>query len=261
MNTFEARSLVLQAINPDNFYYSHILPPAYTNWIDGLAWGSLMRGAALLKEDFELASLFYEYTERIMTVGKDARNYAPIKVDEDWLMSSIMPGFWYKRKPQSFAGPVALKWSNRCAKLRNKPQVEDPFDIDVKAKLMISTGWLFGSLCRWFEYPRQHINSYWLAYLYFGKKPPKAMLWMAEENPFFSFIAGQKCVVEYPNYCRVSEGYEVVRETVVPISKCEPSAWIFRRDPFREYVRQGSITKCYTPIWQVVGDYLQEMLI
>lgn len=260
MTTNEARNLVIQAINQDNFYYSHVLPPVYTDWIDGLAWGSLARGAALLKEDFELASLFYEYTQRIMTVGENARNYAPFPVKEDWIASTIMPGFWYKKKPQSFAGPAALKWSNKCAKMKNKPLVENPFNIDRKAQLMTSTGWLFGNLCRWFKYPRQHINSYWLAYLCLNKKPPKAMLWMAEENPFFSFIAGIKCVVSYPELYRTSEGYEIMRKVVMPLCLCEPSAWIFRRDPFVEYVRKGMPTKQYTPIWKVVGDYLQGLL-
>ena len=36
MNTQEARALVISAINPDNFYYSHVLPFGYKDWIDGL---------------------------------------------------------------------------------------------------------------------------------------------------------------------------------------------------------------------------------
>lgn len=260
MDVLEARSQVLEAIHPDNFYYSHVLPPAYTNWIDGLAWGSLARGAALLKRDWEVASLFFEYTQRLMSVGKDARNYAPHPVQEGWLPSSTMPGFWYRQKPQSFAGPASLKWANRCANLARRPQVEDPFEIDRAARWMVATGWLWGQLCWWFKYPRQHLNSVWLAHLYLGRRPHRGLLWTTQENPFFSYIGGIPCRVNPPETYRTVGGYEVVRKKVVPLSRCEPSAWIFRRDPFVEYVRIGEPAQRYTPIWWLVSEYLQSLL-
>jgi hypothetical protein len=261
MTTDEARALLLSSINRENFYYSHELPFAYSDWIDGLAWGSLARGAALLKSDFEVADLLFEYTNRIVSIGKDARNFAPIQVKPDWVQSQSIPGLWYNVKPQAFAGPSALNWANQCAKKMSKPSVTDPFDVKSQAKWMVTGGWLWGMFAKHSEFLRGYIDSMWLAHLMLDKKPASTMLWMCEENQFFSYIAKKKCSVEYPEPHRYTEGVTEMQKTVVPLKDCEPSAWIFRRDPFNKYTRNGvPQPKMYTPIWQVVGDYLQSTL-
>ena len=256
-----ARPLVIGAINKENFYYSHTLPAKYSDWIDGLAWSSCGRGAALLASDWELASLLYEYGARIMSVGKDARNYAPLQVKPDWVASTTMPGFWYTVKPQAMAGPLALLWANGIARKLGKPQIDNDFNVIMSAKAMAASGFLYGILAKKSAWLRGYIDSMWLSHLYLGKKPASTMMWMAEENPFFAYIAGKKQSVAYPNMARTTEGATALESSVVPLEQCEPSAWIFRRDPYNRYNRLGTQQpESYTPLAQLVGDYLQSTL-
>lgn len=196
-----------------------------------------------------------------MNVGKDARNYAPLQVKDDWVASTAMPGFWYTVKPQAFAGPAALLWANNIAKKVGKPEIKNSFNISINAKAMVASGFLFGILAKHMAWMRQHIDSVWLAHLYLGKKPSSTMMWMTEENPFMAYIAGKKQSVAYPDMCRTTEGSTSMESKVVPLSECEPSAWIFRRDPYNRYTRKGIIqNESYTPLAQLVGDYLQSTL-
>lgn len=256
METEEARGLVLSAFHIENYYFSQFVPFGYTNWIDGMAWVGLLCGAAHKVGDTELAQKCELYLNRLMYVGQDARNFAPMQVDGSWVKSEKLEGFWFKQKPQSFAGPAGLRFA-----IDNGANLNDPFQIKRKARWMVLGGSAFGYLVRWVSWFRQHINSMFLAYLILGKRPARSMLWMCEGNPFFSYIAGEKCSVEYPSMYRTSGGRTVERDQVMPLSKSKPSSWIFRRWPKSEYLREGvQNTSGYTPSWQLVGDYLQSTL-
>jgi hypothetical protein len=256
MTTQEVRDQVLSAFNDETYYYSHVLPFGYTNFIDGLACVGLLCGAAYKVGDTEVAQKCERYLNRLLTVGKNARNFAPMPVSDSWIKSKTIPGYWYKEKPQSFAGPVGLRFA-----IDNGAHLNDPFQIKSKARLMACGGWAFGYLVRWMSWLRQHVNSMFLAYLILGKKPASSMMWLCEENPFFSYIAGEKCSVAYPDMNKVSDGHTEDRDYIVPLEKRKPSAWVFRGWPKSEYIREGVHQgSMYTPTAQLVGDYLQSTL-
>ena len=256
MNTEEARKQVLEAFHLETYYYSHTLPFGYTNWIDGMAWVGILCGACHKAGDREIAQKCEKYLERLLLVGKDARNFAPMKVTDAWVASPTLPGYWYKEKPQAFAGPAGLRFA-----IDNGAHLNDPFQIKSQARWMVRGGFAFGYLVRWFSGLQQYLNSMFTAHLILGERPASSMLWLCEENPFFSFIAGKKCSVTYPDMRRTSGGHGEGRDHIVPLAQCKPSAWIFRRDPKDEYIREGvSQGSAYTPAAQLVGDYLQSVL-
>lgn len=256
MNIEEARKLVLEAFDEGTYYYSQVTPFGYTNWIDGMAWVGLLCGASHKVNDVELAQKCELYLGRLLEIGEDARNFAPMQVANDWFRSAKVTGYWYKKKPQSFAGPAALRFA-----IDSGAHLNDPFGVKGTARLYVRLGWFFGHGAKFIKWLRQHINSVFLAHLILEKRPAKSMLWMCEGNPFFSFIAGEKCEVEYPSLYRTSEGHSEDEDEIVPLKDRKPNSWIFRNWPKSRYVRDGTIqTTGYTPIWQVVAYYLQSTL-
>jgi len=257
MTLEEARKLVLKSFNKSDFYYNHQSPHGYTNFIDGMAWVGLLCGACHLVDDKELAALAENYLRMLLKVGPDARNYAPMKVRDDWIKSETAPGFWYRKKPQSFAGPAALLFAINCG-----AKLDNPFNIESRAKWMRFLNPFFGYLVRWFHWFRQHINSQFIAHLINDSKPPSSMLWLCEENPFFSAIAGIECSVEYPKSWSRFQKYETKDvDDIQPLKNRKPSAWIFRSWPKAEYT--GALPyagSAYTPTAMVVGEYLQQHL-
>jgi len=256
--TPEVRAKVLSAFDPDTYYYSHELPFSYDGgFIDGMAWVGLLCGAAYKVGDLELAQAAERYLGRLLAVGPDARNFAPQKLDTDWVASATVPGYWYSVKPQSFAGPAALRFA-----IDNGAHLNDPFQAKSKARTFVAVGPVFGwAVSKWFgSWLQQHVNTMFLAYLILNKKPASSMRWLCEDNPFFQYIAGEKCVTEYPDPARTSDGKSEDTKDIVPLKDRKPSAWIFRNWPKTRYIRSGSPTKEYTPVWQVVGDYLQSTL-
>lgn len=256
MSTEETRKKVLEAFDPETYYYSQVLPFGYNNWIDGMAWVGLLCGASYKVGDRELAEKCEKYLERLLMVGKDARNFAPMQVSSDWKESETLPGYWYKEKPQSFAGPVGLRFA-----IDNGAHLNDPFRIKSRARWMALVGGLFGYLVRWVGWLRQHVNSMFLAYLILGKRPPDSMLWLCEDNPFYSYIAGKKCSTTYPDMRKTSGGHTVDRSYIVPLCMRKPTSWVFRQWPKSEYIREGvPQNSAYTPAAELVGDYLQSTL-
>lgn len=257
----EARADLIAALDPSTGYYSHTLPFAYNSgFIDGQAWTSIAWGACLLVGDLELAALFETFNLRLLGVGPDARNYAPAQLSQDWIHSTDLPDYWYLVKPQAFAGPAGIHFAIKCgAKIPDHlmKRVPDPIG---NAKLMVMAGFAFGLLAK-YDFVQQYCNSMWTAHLLLGKKPSSTMMWMCEENPFFSYIAGKKCNVPYPLSTRYTEGTETKEKKIQKLSDCTPSAWVFRRDPFKRYSKLGQPqAQSYTRIWQLVGDYLQSTL-
>jgi len=252
----EARELVLSAFSEENGYFSQVVPFGYTNWIDGMAWVGLLCGASLLEGDKEVAEKAERYLRVLLEVGPDARNFAPMPVSADWIRSEKMPEFWYKKKAQSFAGPAGLRFAIDCG-----AKLQDPFLVKHKARWLVRCGPAFGWLVRWIPWLRQHVNSVFLAYLVTGKTPSKSLIWLCEENPFYSYIARRKCRVEYPDVYRWSEGHEEETNQVVPFAERKPGSWPFKNWPYKRYVKAGvKKTVGYTPTCILVGEYLQNRL-
>jgi hypothetical protein len=252
------RQVVLDAFNEVDGYYNHQKPYGYADYIDGMGHIGVLVGAALMVGDAELAEKGERYLKTLLAVGKDARNYAPLQSKPDWVASTTMPGFYYIQKAQDFAGPAGLNFAVRCG-----AQTGNPFDIESKAKMLVSLGWLFGYAVKYVSALKQHINSMWLAHLVLCRKPAESMMWMCEENPFYSYIAGKKCSVEHPSLCRFINGDSKTEKQVVPLKNAKPTAWIFRRDPFESYFdadQSGRGPIAYTPTAFVVADYLQSTL-
>lgn len=259
MNTQEARSIVLGSFDANGGSYRHVYPYRYTNFIDGMAWIGVLCGACYKAKDTELAAKCVTFLNNLINVGKDARNYAPAQVKPEWKASTSMPGFWYKEDPQASAGPLGLGFAVKCG-----APISIPPYLDVKrksAERLTSLGFLYGFTCKWISSLRQHMNSMWMSYLEQGKRPSSTMLWMCEDNPFYSYVAGKKCSAAYPDMHKTSEGTTKEGKKIVPLKSREPDPWVFKDWPYTEYVRTGQVAEeSYVPVAQVAGDYLQGTL-
>jgi len=245
VNLTDARIEVIKAFDPMSGCYYHMDDYRHHNFIDGMAWVGLLTGAARRKDDKCLTELGATYLGKLLAVGPDARNYALHQVSDDWKTSTSMPGYWYLQKPQSFAGPAALHYAG----LGPRPAM---------AKVFTLLGWVYGLTYPLFE---SHLNSIMMAYLVTNKKPASTLEKLYLSNPFYAAIAGIKVSQEYPPLQRYTEGFTKRSSTIVPLANCEPSSWVFRRNPYNEYYAKGVPEAVgYTPIWQVVGEYLQELL-
>jgi len=259
---YPLRQELLDAFHPDDAFYYPSEPHAYQALtIDGMAWTSLLMGAAQKVGDVDMVDYCVRFNGTIMNVAPNARIYAPLQVREDWKRSEDIWGMWYYEKPQSFAGPAALYWArNQGVEVNGKWEPSDP---TATAKLFVSLGWFFGHLVKWVGWLEQHINSMFLAHLLLDKRPAGSMMWLCEGNPFFSYIAGRRVTVEYPDPRRYINGETVYRGEIVPLNKRKPSSWIYRVDPRKEYVDvsgEGYGEKAYTRIWQLTAEYLQTTL-
>jgi hypothetical protein len=254
----EARVEVIKAFDSETGYFYNKTPYCYDQFIDGLAWVGTFVGACLKVGDTEGANRGITYCSNILLVGKDARTYAPTQVKPEWKASTTMPGFWYYEKPQEAAGPLGLKIAlNHGATITVPPYMNDKI---TSALSLTRYGWAFGVVARYVKAIRGHANAMFMAYLASGKKPPSTMLWLCEENPFFSAIAGKKCDVTYPPRRRFVQGKTKTVNRVVALQNTEPCIWPFRRDPFSCYYDAGSgelTDDAYVPVYKVVGDYLQ----
>ena len=253
----EAVVLTTQAFEESTGYYSHTIPHGYSDFIDGMAWVGLLCGASRKVGNFTLADKCQRYLQTLIDVGKDARNYAPIQVSDDWKPSQSIAGYWYKEKPQSSAGPLALEFA-----MRNGATIQVPEYLQEKiehGKNLTTWGFAFGLASRGVSSLRQHLNTMFMAYLASEKKPIWTMRWAYKENPFFSYIGGVKCSVKYPGNRKLMNVQKFKRWGVAEFEKTKPNSWVFRRDPFVEYTGEATGHQ-YTPIWMVVGEYLQSTL-
>ena len=249
------RQEVLAAFGKDYYFY-HRKPYEYEDFIDGMAWVGLLCGAALIAKDTEVVKQCEGYLRNILRVGEDARNYVPVKLNNKYVLS--LTGYYY-REGQEFAGPAGLHFA-----VSNGADIDNPYEDKIigMARARTRWGYPFGWWCKWGKYPRQHINSMFIAYLIQGKRPSSSMKWMTKYNPFFSYIYGKKMTpTAWPEMRRTSRGYNETRKEVVPLHLGKPSSWLFRKDPFSEYVREGEKDQySYTPIARLTAEYLQEDL-
>lgn len=249
------RTEVLSAFDPESGCYSHELPRRYSNFIDGMAWVGVMCGCALKVGDIELAAACRRYLVTLIEVGADARNYAPME-REGWKPSTTIPGYWYKEKPQSFAGPAGLAFANQCGADIELVWVPD---IMSTAKMYVSLGWVFGYACRWVSALRQHVNSIMLAHLVAGQRPASSLSFLNYDNPFYSAISGVSRETDYATPLREwSEEKTVDGSGLVPMRDRKPNAWIFRNWPYTRYTGSGTLSSWYyTPTACLCGAYLQ----
>ncbi|MBD3406165.1 MAG: hypothetical protein GF411_08595 [Candidatus Lokiarchaeota archaeon] len=257
MDAQTARNDIISAFN-DYYCYSNELPFRYNDFIDGMAWVGLLCGACHIAGDNELIKRTEIYLRTLLSVGADARNFAPIQVKPDWKKSKI-GGLYYREKPQSFAGPAGLLFAKQ-----NGADVPNPFNIKDKAEFFARYSNIYGYLLRipWFgkKYMRQHLNSIMLGCLVNGKKPGGSLEWLCESNPFYAYIGGIKQEVEYPPDTKYSDGEEIEHDEIQPIGIREPSSWIWKQWPTKEYRHSGIPVKKYTPTAYLVAHYLQESI-
>lgn len=250
------RNEVRDSYHPDDRYaYSHMIPYRITNYIDGLFHQSILCGAARLVGDDLIFNYSANWIMQLIACGPDARNF-DTQVHSGW-EQNVEQGLYVKRKPQSFAGPAALAWANKCG--ANIPRVWVP-DVSSTAKLFVRCGWAFGYLVRWVSWLRQHVNSMFLAYLLLGKIPPSSMEWLAYDNPFYKLIYGKKYVIaQWPLGYKSNDGKLVDSNTPVEFKDREPDAWPVKNHPYRRYVREGvALGWRYTPLCELATFYSQE---
>ena len=251
------RTKVKEAYNLDNGYFYSTIPHVYNEYIDGMAWNAPLIAACLKIGDRELAALAQRYVQTIINVGKGARTFAPIKVDDEWKKSETIPGLWYKEKPQSHAGPLGLKFAiDSGARIQVPDYLKEKWKRSIK---LTRLGWAFGFSVKYISALKQHTNTMFSSYLAKGKKPSWSMRWMYKENPYFSYIGRKKCVVEYPDMRKLTNTKKTKSKKVVEMKYTKPTTWLFRRDPRASY--EGDPTNIeYVPIARLTAEYLQMTL-
>ena len=255
---------VLESFDPSTGYYYHTLDKTYDGFIDMLAWVGWMACGCKYVEDNELMTKCQNCVNTVLTVGKNARTFAPYQVDTDWKQSASMPGFWYKEKAQSFAGPSAWYKMKKLGITVADP-VGSPFtmkSVEREAKTIALAAPALGYLANWISGLRQHINSTWLALEILERKSPSSMSWTKYDNPFYRAIDGEpytdldampQMLVKWTN------AIENDTKTLQPLSKGGASDWIWRRDPYVEHLTSESskTEKIYTPTALLVAAYFQ----
>ena len=229
----DIRDQVAEAFREEErFGYSHVQPFQYTNFIDGMAWVSMLMGASVIKGDDELITLTQGYVGTLLSVGNNARNFAPAnKAPSGWYYSPIYPMYSFKRKAQSFAGPSALAWA---VKMGARVDLRRLVDVSKQSKWLCRISLPFGYAIRYIPSLRQHINSVMFAHLMLGKIPSKSMLFLAKDNPVYSYIFGIKCSATYPI----------------------TGPW-----PAKDYPGSDKpVNNKYVPLCSLVGEYLQSSL-
>lgn len=228
----ELREQVIAAFKPrEGYTFSHVLPFTYTNFIDGMAWVSVLAGACKVHGDTEIQELSEGYLNNLILSGKDSRNFAPTSDAPAGWKFSEMPGYSYKEKPQAFAGPCALEWAIKQGCNIEPMWVKTVMD---KAELYTEVSWLFGYLIKWIKPLRQHVNSVMFAHMLTGKRPPQSMHFLAENNMIYSWLYAEKCEANYPN----------------------TGIWPAKDWPGNKEEKKQK----YTPICDLIGRYLQGTL-
>jgi hypothetical protein len=169
----------MDSFDTQSGYYYHTSNKSCDNFIDMLAWVGWMACGCKYVEDYELMEKCVTCVDKVLTVGKDARTFAPYRVTEAWKQSSSIPGLWYKEKAQSFAGPSAWYKMKKLG-IEVKDPLGNPFtmkSVEKDAKLIAMGAGALGTFSKWFSGLRQHINSAWLAMEVLERKAPHSLNW------------------------------------------------------------------------------------
>lgn len=239
--------MIEDAFRPEHMcFYSHELPFATTNYVDGMFHVGMMTWAA--KEDIKLRGLGQAYLSSLLACGKDARNFSN-QMMLGWEFDKML-NVWVKRSPQSFAGPVGLYLANQVRFTVIPDWIPNPTST---ARMFVKCGWAFGYAVRWISWLRQHVNSMFLAYLFLDEVPPESMEWLAFDNPFYMAIYKKKYTATWPGR-KTTKGYTVEESSKVPFGAREPDAWPAKNYPYKRYVADGESVKWeYTPICEYVA--------
>jgi hypothetical protein len=228
------RDKVLSSFNSDEKHaWSHTLPYDHSGCIDCMAWLSVLCGAAVRAKDKEIINCTENYINNLILSGENSRAFAPIQVDDSWIQSPGIPGYWIKKKPQSFAGPAAFYWALKQGANLNTSWVPR---VSSEAKQMCMVASVFGYFVRWIKPLEQHVNTFMFAHLLLDKKPPKSMKFLSEGNPLYSWLYRDKCNNIYPTHKTI---------------------WPAKLWPNREYPDKDIE---YSPVCQLAADYLQSEL-
>jgi len=167
----------------------------------------------------------------VVTVGKDARNFAPERIKDSWKSSPVYNGLWFKQKPQSFAGPAAYHWAIEQGTPLPYDMVQD---VKSTARWICTLAPLYGWLVKYVSPLRQHFNSFMFAHMLLGKIPPDSMKFSIQDNPFYAYLYGIKESRTYSMHV---------------------SAW-----PAKHVWGTEEKSKTYTLVCQLASNYLQSTL-
>ena len=226
------RSEVIAAFEPSIYAYSNMTPYVTNNFIDSKYMLCILAVACEKAGDTEIQNLCNKSLNMLADVGKDARTYANSTPSSGtWKESKTHLSLYYKEKPQASAGNMMAQWARQ-----NGITVTVDEDKTLIAKSLCLIAPLYGYVIRWIPKLRQHINTVFLSHLLLGKTPPNSMHFLAVDNPFYSWLYGEKCNIKYP----VDKG-----------------AWPAKIWPDGDYPSKG---KEYSPVCQLAADFLQSTL-
>jgi len=260
------RNAVLSSFDDQTGYYYHTSLRSYDDFIDMLAWVGWMACGCKYVEDQELMDKCVACVNTILTVGEDARTFAPYPASESsqWKPSATIPGLWYKEKEQSFAGPSAWYKMKKLGIPVLDP-LGNPFTMDSverKAKTIASAACAFGYAAKWIRALRQHINSTWLALEILERKAPSSLAWTKYQNPFFMAVDGEPFVdLDAMPQILVKWSNETTKSTntLQPLVNTSSSDWVWRRDPYKKSTHEpdSEAKMLYTPTALLTAAYFQ----
>ena len=231
------RVKMLDAFDPYTGAYSHVTPYKQTHFIDGMAWVSLVAGAAHRFGDTEVEKKCSQFLNILTTLSAthyndplSLRAFGPTDISGRWVQHGK---YWVLRKPQAFAGPAAYNWARKqgCAL---------GYDVDTPWTASLFTNglfaWMFGHATKFISGLEQHMNSVMLAHLLKDDRPPKSMRWMAENNPFWSIITGDDFYTSnFPPMTDMQGGRTIDKGEPTEFHQRDPGPWPGKNHPHKMY--------------------------
>lgn len=239
------RDRVKAAFDPGTGAFSQITPYKQDHDIDGMAWVSLLAGAAHLAGDTEVEGLARRYLRRLNELsanGGDIRSYGPTKISDRWEPARLIDvgDVYVLRKEQAFAGPASYLWAQEVG--CDLPPLWGDLRDDTRAWSSVFTNGLvagpFGWLSRIFRGLDQHVNSVMLAHLLEGDRPPSSLAWAAHDNPFYQYIYGKVMTTmpKFPIQWDIKGAYKERVGKAVPFDRRPPGPWPAKNHPRSEYI-------------------------
>ena len=237
---------VISAFGPDGTY-RHVLNKPVSG-IDNVLLLSLLAGAAYIADDQDVLYLCRQWLYRAWSIDIDCRNW-DTQPHSGWKSSGK---YYWDRKPQEMAGPLAVGWAYKVGALNNDPWKRCKFNRDIKAYILSHFYGLFFRI----KPMRQHINTWMLACLFCGTFPRKADFFTIY-NPFYSYINGNKCnVEEYPLY-KTTETEK--KNDPIPMLQRKRTQFPYKQYPTVAWIDQDKSHE-YTPTAILTARYLQSSL-
>ena len=226
----EIREKVIASFNKDNCSFSNMSPYEINGFIDCKYMLCILMVACNNVGDDEIRDLCFNSLSNLALVGDDARAYASEPASGTWKVSRTMAKLFYKEKPQASAGNMMAQYA--C---KNGITVEVKSNKTKLAKILCLVAPVYGYAIRYISKLRQHINTFMLAHLLLGMKPPRSMQFLAKDNMIYSYLYRIPCRTLYQN----------------------TGIWSAKDYPGESKIKD----KNYSPICNLVGIYLQETLL